>query len=119
MTVQYIDGGYEWVEFNYRDDYSTDNLTVSIKQRVYVNNPVLKETVKLTGTNCDYLKIWTQYDENPEQYGRRCIVKGITFNNLKYEYDPNPKYNRDIYKKDYWKQISGSGNGSIKVIDLT
>ena len=117
MTVQRIDGGYEWVEFEYRDDYPTENLTVSTKQRVYVNNPVLKETVKLTGTNCDYLKIWTQYDENPEQYGKRCIVKWITFNDLKYEYDPNPTYNRDIYKKDYWKQISG--NGSIKVIDLT
>lgn len=117
MTVQYIDENHEWVEFNYRDDYPKENLIVTIKQRVYVNNPVLKETIKLTGTNCDYIKIWTQYDENPEQYGRRCIVKGITFNDLKYEYDQNPTFNRNISKKDYWKQISG--NGSIKVIDLT
>lgn len=93
----------------------TENIWFKIYSDENVNNPVLKETVKLTGTNCDYIKIWTQYDENPKQYGRRCIVKGITFNNLKYEYDPNPIYNRDIYKKDYWKQI----NASIKVIDLT
>lgn len=118
MTVRDPDHvSNEWVNFDYRDDYPTDDLTVSIKQRIYINNPILKETVKLTGTNCDYLKIWT--DEIGEQYGKRCIVKGITFNNLKYEYDPNTKYNRDIYKKDYWKQISGSGSGSIKVIDLT
>lgn len=93
----------------------TENIWFKRYSDENVNNPVLKETVKLAGTNCDYIKIWTQYDENPEQYGRRCIVKGITFNNLKYEYDPNPIYNRDIYKKDYWKQI----NASIKVIDLT
>lgn len=118
MTVQYPDhDSNEWVRFDYRDDYPRENLWVSIKQRVYVNNPVLKDTIKLTGTNCDYIKIWTQYDENPEQYGRRCIVKGITFNDLKYEYDQNPTFNRNISKKDYWKQISG--NGSIKVIDLT
>lgn len=116
MTVKNIDENHEFVDFDYRDDYyQKENLIVSIKQRVYVNNPVLKETVKLSGTNCDYIKIWT--DEIGEQYGKRCIVKGITFNDLKYEYDPNPTYNRDIYKKDYWKQISG--NGSIKVIDLT
>ena len=93
----------------------TENIWFKRYSDENVNNPVLKETVKLTGTNCDYIKIWTQYDENQKQYGERCIIKGITFNNFKYEYDPNPIYNRDIYKKDYWKQI----NASIKVIDLT
>lgn len=103
------------IGFDYIDNYPEDHYPIDKPQRTYINNPVLKETVKLTGTNCDYIKIWT--DEIGEQYGKRCVVKGITFNDLKYEYDPNPTYNRDIYKKDYWKQISG--NGSIKVIDLT
>lgn len=103
------------IGFDYIDNYPEGQYPIYKPQRTYINNPVLKETVKLTGTNCDYIKIWT--DEIGEQYGKRCIVKGITFNDLKYEYDQNPKYNRDIYKKDYWKQISG--NGSIKVIDLT
>ena len=116
LTVQSTEGRY--IYFDYIDNYpSGDWYTIYKLEQVLINNPVLKETVKLTGTNCDYIKIWT--DEIGEQVGRRCIIKGITFNNLKYEYDPNPKYNRDIYKKDYWKQISGSGSGSIKVIDLT
>ena len=103
--------GYLYI--HYSDNYP--NGYISILQRTYINNPLLRETVSLRGTNCDYIKIWTEYKD--EQYGRRCVIKNITFNDIKYEFDEEPRYNRVFYRKDYWKQISG--NGSIKVIDLT
>ena len=81
----------------------------------YVQNPILRETVSLQGTDCDYIRVLTENKDG--QDGKRCIITSIVSNDIRYEYLPNPTYNKIFYRKDYWKQISGGG-GSIKVIDL-